>query len=114
MTTATKAKKSKAGTEKATMTECLYQVIRSPIITEKATMASGYNQVTFRVPVAATKSDIKQAVETLFKVKVTKVNTLIQKGKLKAFQGRPTLRSDSKKAVVTLAEGNKIDVTAGV
>lgn len=114
MTTKTATKKDKTAPAKAEMTECMYQIVRTPVITEKATMASGYNQVTFRVPLCATKSDVRETVEKLFKVKVTKVNTLIQKGKKKQFKGRPSLRSDTKKAIVTLAEGNKIDITAGV
>lgn len=114
MTTKTATKKDKKTVISKEMTECVYQIVRAPVITEKATMASGYNQVTFRVPLGATKTDIRDAVERLFKVKVTKINTLIQKGKKKQFKGRPSLRSDSKKAIVTLAEGNKIDITAGV
>lgn len=114
MTTKTATKKDKKATISAEMTECVYQIVRSPIITEKATMVTGYNQVTFRVPLGATKTAIRDAVEKLFKVKVTKVNTLIQKGKKKQFKGRSSLRSDSKKAIVTLAEGNKIDITSGV
>ena len=94
--------------------ERMYEVIRSPIITEKATLISEHNQVSFRVPLDATKPEIKAAVEGLFKVKVTAVNTLRQKGKVKRFRGRPGKRSDSKKAVVTLAEGHSIDVTTGV
>ena len=94
--------------------ERMYEVIRSPIITEKATLISEYNQVSFRVPLDATKPEIKAAVEGLFKVKVTAVNTLRQKGKVKRFRGRPGKRPDTKKAVVTLAEGNSIDVTTGV
>ena len=114
MTTKTAVKKDKKPAASAEMTECVYQIVRNPIITEKATMASAHNQVTFRVPLCATKPDIRDAVEKLFKVKVTKVNTLIQKGKKKQFKGRPSLRSDTKKAIVTLAEGSKIDITAGV
>ena len=94
--------------------ERMYEVIRSPIITEKATLISEHNQVSFRVPLDATKPEIKAAVEGLFKVKVTAVNTLRQKGKVKRFRGRPGKRPDTKKAVVTLAEGNSIDVTTGV
>lgn len=96
------------------VTETLYQMIRSPVITEKATMGSQHNQVTFRVPLSADKTIIKEAVQALFKVKVVKVNTSVQKGKLKVFKGRAALRSDSKKAIVTLAEGQTIDVTTGV
>jgi large subunit ribosomal protein L23 len=92
----------------------LYDFVRAPLITEKATMASEHNQVMFRVPLDATKPDIKRAVEALFKVNVTAVNTLISKGKLKRFRGRPGRRSDVKKAIVTLAEGQSIDVTTGL
>ncbi len=96
------------------VTETLYSMIRKPIITEKATMGSQYGQVTFQVPVDADKALIKQAVEAVFKVKVTKVNTSIQLGKTKVFKGRKAFRSDTKKAIVTLAEGQTIDVTTGV
>jgi large subunit ribosomal protein L23 len=92
----------------------LYDFIRAPLITEKATMASEHNQFVFRVPLGASKPQIKQAVESLFKVQVTAVNTLISKGKLKRFRGRPGRRSDVKKAVVTLAAGQSIDVTTGL
>jgi len=94
--------------------ERMYDLVRSPVITEKATMASEHNQVTFRVPLDADKREIKLAVETLFKVKVTAVNTLIVEGKTKRFKGRPGKRVDVKKAMVTLAEGAKIDVTTGL
>jgi large subunit ribosomal protein L23 len=91
-----------------------YDVILSPVITEKATRTSEYNQVTFKVPLTATKPEIKAAVEALFKVKVKAVNTLRQKGKVKMFRGELGQRSDWKKAMVTLAEGHKIDVTTGI
>ncbi len=91
-----------------------YDVIVSPVITEKATMASDYNQVIFRVRKDATKPQIKAAVERLFDVKVTAVNTLVRKGKRKVFRGTNGQQSDVKKAVVTLAEGHKIDVTTGL
>lgn len=94
--------------------ERMYEIIRQPVITEKATMGSEHGQVTFRVPLDATKPEIKAAVEELFKVKVTAVNTLRQKGKVKRFRGRMGVRSDTKKAMVTLAEGQSIDVTTGV
>ena len=94
--------------------ERMYDLVRSPVITEKATMASEHNQVTFRVPLDADKREVKVAVETLFKVKVTAVNTLIVEGKTKRFKGRPGKRVDVKKAMVTLAEGSKIDVTTGI
>ncbi len=91
-----------------------YDVILSPHITEKATLLSEHNAVVFRVAESATKPDIKAAVEALFDVKVTGVNTLTQKGKTKRWKGRPYKRSDVKKAIVTLAEGQSIDVTSGV
>jgi large subunit ribosomal protein L23 len=91
-----------------------YQVILSPVITEKATNGSQYNQVTFRVLRDATKPVIKTAVERLFKVKVMAVNTHNRRGKSKRFRGRLGVRSDMKFAVVTLAEGSKIDVTTGL
>ena len=96
------------------VTETLYQMIKTPVITEKATMGSQHNQVTFRVPLTADKKIIKDAVESVFKVKVVGVNTSTQKGKLKVFKGRAALRSDTKKAIVTLAEGQTIDVATGV
>jgi large subunit ribosomal protein L23 len=91
-----------------------YDVILSPVITEKATRTSEYNQVTFKVPLTATKPQIKAAVEALFKVKVKAVNTLRQQGKVKLFRGELGQRSDWKKAMVTLADGHKIDVTTGI
>jgi large subunit ribosomal protein L23 len=94
--------------------DAMYDLIRRPVITEKATMGSEHNRVTFRVPVAADKRAVKVAVEHLFKVKVAAVNTVRVKGKRKATRGRIGFRSDYKKAIVTLAEGSKIDVTTGV
>jgi large subunit ribosomal protein L23 len=94
--------------------EKLYDVIVAPLITEKATMGSEFNQVAFRVPMWATKPQIKKAVETLFKVDVKNVNTSIQKGKVKRFRGEIGKRNDTKKAIVTLAEGHSIDVTTGL
>ncbi len=94
--------------------ERMYAIIRSPVITEKATLLSEFNQVSFRVPLDAVKPEIKAAVEGLFSVKVTAVNTLRQKGKVKMFRGRPGKRVDIKKAIVTLAEGQSIDITTGV
>ena len=91
-----------------------YDLIRSPVITEKATMGSEYNQVTFRVPLDASKPEIRAAVEKLFEVKVNAVNTIRQRGKVKRFKGRPGKRPDYKKAIVSLAEGHSIDVTTGV
>jgi large subunit ribosomal protein L23 len=91
-----------------------YDVIRSPAITEKATIHSEQNKVVFNVAIEATKPEIKAAVETLFKVKVTSVNTLTRKGKNKRFRGVKGRTSDVKKAIVTLAEGQSIDVTTGL
>jgi large subunit ribosomal protein L23 len=94
--------------------EKAYDIVRSPVITEKATMGSEHNQVTFRVPLDATKGEIKAAVEQVFNVKVKAVNTLRQLGKTKRFKGVAGKRSDVKKAIVSLAEGQNIDVTTGV
>jgi large subunit ribosomal protein L23 len=91
-----------------------YDVILSPVITEKATLASEHNQVVFKVARTATKPQIKEAVEKLFDVKVRSVNTLVRKGKVKAFRGSIGEQSDVKKAVVTLEEGHRIDVTTGL
>ncbi|KWT71961.1 50S ribosomal protein L23 [Hyphomicrobium sulfonivorans] len=91
-----------------------YDVIVSPVITEKATLVSEANQIIFNVAPRATKTEIKAAVEQLFKVKVTAVNTLVRKGKLKTFRGRRALQSDTKKAIVTLAEGQHIDISTGL
>jgi large subunit ribosomal protein L23 len=91
-----------------------YDVILSPLITEKATKLTEANQVIFRVAVDATKPAIARAVEGLFKVKVKAVNTIIVKGKKKAFRGRPFTKSDFKKAIVTLEEGHQIDITTGL
>ncbi len=91
-----------------------YDVVRRPIITEKATMASEANAVVFEVAMDATKTEIKKAVEALFSVKVKAVNTTITKGKVKRFRGRPGRRNDVKKAYVTLEDGNAIDVTTGL
>ena len=94
--------------------ERMYEVLRAPHITEKATLLSEKNQFVFKVAADATKPEIKAAVEGLFKVKVNNVNTLITKGKSKRFRGRPGQRSDVKKAIVTLAEGESIDFTTGL
>ena len=91
-----------------------YDVIVAPNITEKATLASEHNAVVLKVVDSATKPQIKAAVEALFDVKVVSVNTLTQKGKTKRWKGRPYKRSDVKKAVVRLAEGQSIDVTSGI
>ena len=92
----------------------LYDVIRRPIITEKATMASESGAVVFEVAMEADKKLIKEAVEALFSVKVKSVNTTITKGKVKRFKGKLGTRNDVKKAYVTLADGNTIDVTTGL
>lgn len=94
--------------------ERMYDILSSPVITEKATLASEHNQVTFRVPLAATKPEIKLAVEGLFNVQVLSVNTLVQKGKTKRFRGVLGRQKDVKKAVIRLAEGQSIDVTTGL
>ncbi len=94
--------------------ERLYEVIRRPVVTEKSTLGSEHNQVTFQVPLDASKPEIKAAVEGLFAVKVKAVNTMRQKGKIKRFRGRLGKRADTKKAYVTLEEGHSIDVTTGI
>lgn len=94
--------------------ERIYELIRRPLVTEKTTMISEYNQVAFEVPLDANKFEIRAAIEELFKVKVTAVNTIRQNGKVKRFRGRPGRRVDFKKAVVTLAEGDSIDVSTGL
>ena len=91
-----------------------YDIIKKPIITEKATMASEANAVVFQVAMDASKPMIKEAVEAVFGVKVKAVNTTITKGKTKKFKGRPGVRSDKKKAYVTLEDGNTIDVSTGL
>ncbi len=91
-----------------------YDVILSPVITEKATVLSDQNKVVFRVSDDSTKEEIASAIEELFKVNVVKVNTLVTKGKTKRFRGRMGRRSDVKKAIVTLADGQSIDVTTGL
>jgi large subunit ribosomal protein L23 len=91
-----------------------YDTIIAPVVTEKATMASEHNKVVFKVQGGATKPQIKEAVEKLFDVKVKSVNTLVRKGKSKAFRGTFGTQSDTKRAVVTLEEGHRIDVTTGL
>ena len=91
-----------------------YDVIVAPHITEKATLLSEHNAVVFRVAPSATKPQIKAAVEALFGVTVTGVNTIVQKGKTKKWKGAPYQRSDMKKAIVTLGQGQSIDVTTGI
>ena len=99
----------------ATMSrEAMYETIRSPVITEKATALSEKGQFVFRVAINATKPEIKASVEALFGVTVKSVNTLVQKGKTKRFKGRPGVRSDVKKAYVQLAEGQSIDMSTGL
>ena len=91
-----------------------HDIIRAPVITEKSTMVSEYNQVVFKVARSASKPEIKAAVETLFGVKVRAVNTQVRKGKTKVFKNIRARLSDSKRAVVTLEEGHSIDVTTGL
>lgn len=91
-----------------------YDTILTPIITEKSTILSENNQVVFEVPLSANKTEIKEAVETLFKVKVTAVNTLRLKGKTKRFRGIAGRRKDIKKAIVTLKDGDTIDIATGL
>jgi large subunit ribosomal protein L23 len=91
-----------------------YDIIVSPVITEKATAASEHNKVVFKVAAKATKPQIKEAIEKLFDVKVKGVNTLVRKGKTKVFRGQFGSQSDTKRAVVTLEEGHRIDVTTGL
>ena len=91
-----------------------YDVVLAPHITEKSTMLSETNSVVFRVAPKATKPEIKEAVEALFGVSVTQVNTIVTKGKTKRWKGKPYQRSDVKKAIITLAAGNSIDVTGGI
>ena len=107
-------KKSKKADPSAAIDPALYDLITAPLITEKGTMVSEHNQVVFRVPLTASKPEIKNAIEKLFNVQVTAVNTLVSKGKLKRFRGLPGRRSDVKKAYVTLAQGQSIDVTTGL
>ncbi len=99
---------------KSVSRERMYDIVRRPVITEKTTRGSEHNQVTFKVALDASKPEIRQAVETLFEVKVTNVNTLRVKGKEKRFKGRLGRRNDYKKAIVTLGEGQHIDVTTRI
>jgi large subunit ribosomal protein L23 len=91
-----------------------YDIIRTPVVTEKATLQAENNKVVFNVAKTATKPEIKAAVEQLFSVKVKSVNTLLRKGKTKRFRGIIGTQSDVKKAIVTLEEGNSIDITTGL
>ena len=95
-------------------TERMYDIILSPVVTEKSTAASENNQVIFNIAWTATKSEVQIAVEKLFGVKVKSVNTLVRKGKTTRFRGRLGSHSNVKRAIVTLSEGHSIDVTAGV
>ena len=101
-------------TKKVEATEWMYEIISHPYVTEKSSMGSEHGQITFKVPKTATKPRIKEAVETLFNVEVTGVNTMIQKGKNKRFKGILGRRRDYKKAVITLKDGQTIDVGTGV
>jgi large subunit ribosomal protein L23 len=94
--------------------EAMFEMIRAPVITEKATLLNELNQIVFRVAIDASKPEIKAAIEGLYKVKVAAVNTVLTKGKTKRFKGRPGVRSDVKKAYVSLAEGQSIDLTTGL
>lgn len=105
--------KAKTQTKKE-VAEWMYEIISQPHVTEKATMGSQHSQVTFQVPTCATKPQIKEAVEVLFGVKVKGVNTLIQKGKTKRFKGMAGMRSDYKKAIITLEDGQTIDIGTGL
>ena len=91
-----------------------YDIIRSPVVTEKSTMASEHSQVVFDVAIDATKGQIKDAIEGLFSVKVKAVNTLVRKGKVKRFRNTRGVRNDVKKAYVTLVDGQSIDISTGV
>ena len=91
-----------------------YDVIRRPLITEKSTLVAEHNKIVFEVAIDADKKAIKEAVEALFKVDVTKVNTLLQKGKTKRFRGYMGRRNDVKKAIVTLAKGQSVDITTSL
>jgi len=106
--------KAKKKTVNANVRAYQYDVVVSPIVTEKSTAASEQNKVMFNVRLDATKADIKSAVEALFNVKVAKVNTLIRLGKTKLFRGAKGKHSDTKKAIITLVEGQSIDISSGV
>ena len=109
-----KQKKHVLTKKKPVIGERLYDIVVCPIITEKATMMSEYNTHVFKVSMDASKPEIKSAVEQLFKVKVKSVNTILTKGKTKRFRGKIGVRSDYKKAMVTLEAGQKIDMAAGI
>lgn len=97
-----------------TVAEWMYDIVREPVVTEKSTMQSEHGQVTFRVPLTASKPDIKAAVEALYGVKVKAVNTIRSMGKTKRFQGRKGYQSDRKKAIVSLEAGSNLDVGTGI
>jgi large subunit ribosomal protein L23 len=94
--------------------ELIYDVVRFPVVTEKSTSMAEQNKYVFRVSIDSTKAQIKRAIETIFSVSVTKVNTIVTKGKVKRFRGRLGTRNDYKKAVVSIADGQTIDVSVGV
>ena len=104
---------AKAKTE-TTVAEWMYDIVREPVVTEKSTQQSEHGQVTFRVPLSASKTQIKAAVEALYGVKVKAVNTMINLGKTKRFQGRKGFQSDRKKAVISLEAGSNLDVGTGI
>jgi len=104
----------KKSTKTNNVTAEMYDTLLRPVITEKSMASSESGKVVFMVPLSATKDEVKAAVEAIFNVKVTKVNTVKQAGKVKRFKGYEGVRSDYKKALVTLAEGQNIDVTAGI
>ena len=104
----------KKSENKNNVTAKMYDTLLRPVITEKSMTSSEAGKVVFMVPVSATKDEIKAAVEAIFNVKVVKVNTIKQAGKVKTFRGHEGVRSDYKKALITLAEGQNIDVTAGI
>ena len=108
------AKAAQKKTGKKDIQEWMYDIIRHPHVTEKATLGSEHGQMTFKVPMSATKPRIKEAIETIWGVSVTGVNTIVQKGKTKRFRGHMGRRSDFKKAIVTLKEGDTIDIGLGV
>lgn len=105
--------KKKAADKPQAVNLSYYDIVRSPLVTEKTTAASEQGKMVFKVATKASKDQIKAAVEAIFNVKVTKVNTLIRKGKTKGFKGTSGKQSDVKKAIVTLAEGQSIDFSAG-
>ncbi len=96
------------------VTAAMYDTLVRPVITEKSMVSSEAGKVVFMVPLSATKDDVKAAVEAIFNVKVNKVNTIKQFGKVKSFRGHQGVRSDFKKAIITLADGQNIDVTTGI